>query len=312
MHLNDNFWRFWFVEPEIWLLRCFFQPADFQRDTERKTIGERLRVMSRLLLPLFCSSYPLAMLLRILLYLGFPSTYSTYTIHSFLSLQPDVLLFIFDCFWATAVSCLLGGLFGSLFSIVYGVALALALAFANGIIVNNQDDTLVGVIYGLSFGCFLGLTFNSLGAVRRSGLIKTTLGTGIGLLIGIGAGLCTGIIGGYWPGLLVGLLGGRELQQSPSIAGSVAGIIIGGIAGMLLVRVIGSIVRSSADSYIEVVEASTRIGIAVAAAFGVAVGTPVGDVGMHQGSLLDALSVGWMVVPVVGTAFLCTYITGYY
>jgi hypothetical protein len=249
--------------------------------------------------------------LRILVYFWFPDSYQ-YTIHTPLSLQPGILFFAFDCLWATALSCLAGGLVGSLFSIVYGVALALALALSTGIIVNNGDDTLVGIVFGLSFGCFLGLTFNSISAVKRSGLARATLGTAIGIFSGMCAGIFTGTLGGYWSGLLVGFLGGSALQQTESIGGSVAGVIVGGIVGSVLVRVVGSIIRTTANSHTEVIEAATRIGAAVAAAFGVAVGTPVGDVGLHQGNIQAAISAGWLDVLVVGTTFLLSFFPAYY
>jgi AAA ATPase domain len=308
----DTLCRFWLVEPLIWLLRCFFEPVTFQKNLERETIGERLHLMLRLALPLFCCTYPLAMFLRVIVYLCFTSLYKDYGIHPSLGLQPGMLLFAFDCFWADAVSCLLGGLFGGLFSVVYGVSLALSLALANGIIINNQDDTLVGIIFGLSFGCFLGLTFNSIAAMKRSGLIWTTLGTGAGILVGMGTGVVTGILGGYWSGFLVGFVGGPALQQSDSILGSVAGIIVGGIAGSLLVRFFGFIVRGGIHSHAELIGAATRIGVAVAAAFGVALGTPVGDVGMKHGSLFDGFSAGITDLMVVGVAFLLSYIPSYY
>ncbi len=314
INLRQNFWHSWFVEPTIWLLRCFFQPASFQRDVERETIAGRLRLTLRLMIPLFLFIYPLALFLRIVVYLYLPATFRPYyPIHTLLSFEPAVLLFAFDCLWATFLSCLLGGVFGSLLSVVYGVAAALALALASGIAINNQNDALVGVIFGLSFGSFLSLTFNNIEAIRRSGLGRMTLGAGVGTLTGIGVGLLTGTFGGYWSGLLVGLIGGPEVQRSSTnITGSIAGLVVGGLTAALLVRLVGAIVQSSVNSHTEVIEASTRIGVVVAGAFGLSVGSSVGDVGLMQANLWTGISAGWINTLIVGLAFLVSYIPNYY
>ncbi len=308
---------YWFNEPAIWLLRSFFQPAGFMKDIETRNLPERMLRMVRLLLPLFVFSFPLAISMRILLFIIDPSLYDRYGIHGHMLLNPAVIAFVWDGLWGTIVSCIVGGLFGGLFGLSYGISIGMAVALANGIIMSTTDDTFVGIICGLSFGLLLGLTFNSVGSIRRSGLMQTTIGIIVGIMVGMLVGIPVGIFAAYWPGMLVGIIGGKQLITDQSILGSVVGFIVGGTLACAVVKTIGVLVRGTLlrggrGGYVEMIDVGTRIGIVVAGAFGAAVGVPVGDTGMSHLSLLEAINVGSAEGLIVGIAFLVSYLPSYY
>jgi AAA ATPase domain len=309
--------RYFFIEPAIWLLRSFFQPAGFMQDIETRSLPERMLKIVRLLVPLFVFSFPLALTVRVLCFAFVPALFDRYGIVGPAFLSQGTVDFVWDCIWGVAVSCVGGGFFGGLFGVSYGISIALACALANGVIISTTDDTFVGIMCGLAFGLLLGLTFNTIGSIRRSGLLQTTVGIMLGCAVGILVGVPVGIFAAYWPGLLVGMLGGPQLLAEQSILGSVAGFIVGGTFASSLVRLTGILVRgtlqrSRRGRYIEMIDVGTRIGIVVAAAFGAAVGVPVGDAGMSHLSLSYAISAGAMQGLVVGVAFVLSYIPSYY
>src|SRR6266568_2206242 len=93
-------WLYWFQEPIIWLLHCFFQPASFHKDFEMKSLVDRLKIMLRLMLPIFLCTYPFVLFCRVALYTFFPTIYTPYHIQWGVPWQPDILLFVFDATWA--------------------------------------------------------------------------------------------------------------------------------------------------------------------------------------------------------------------
>ena len=307
-------WRYWIQEPLIWLLYCYFQPARFNRDFETRDLSGRLLAMLRLSLPMFLCAYPLALVVRILIYILVPSLFQDYTTAGHVMLEQGAIFFVFDATWAVAASCFFGGLFGGLFGIVYGVSLGMATAIASGIIVHTESDTFVGITFGLTFGLILGLTFNSLGAIKRIGVWKTTIGIMSGIFVGIIIGVATGILGGFWAGVVVGTLGGAAMQVQGAIEGSVAGLIIGGLSGCILLYMISAMVKVNIKGYVDLIDVGTRIGIVVAGAFGASVGVPVGDVGMLNGAtaLMEGIRDGKMQGLIVGLAFFASYLVCYY
>jgi len=309
--------RYWFIEPAIWLLRSFFQPAGFMVDVETRSLPERMQKIVRLLVPIFVFSFPLAIVLRVLLFALDPALYDRYGIVGPALLNPATIDFVWDCIWGVAVSCIGGSFFGGLFGVSYGISIGMAAALANGVIISTTDDTFVGIMCGIAFGLLLGLTFNTIGSIRRSGLLHTTIGIIIGCVVGMLVGIPVGIFTAYWPGLLVGTIGGQQLVSDQSILGSVAGFIVGGIIASSLVRIVGILVRGTMlrgghGGYVEMVDVGTRIGIVVAAAFGAAVGVPVGDAGMSHQTLSYAISAGATEGLVVGIAFVLSYLPSYY
>lgn len=301
-----------FYDPLIWLLRSFFQPAAFKKDFEGESFSKRMIFMLRVIPAMFFCTYPLALLVRSLLYAAAPSLYPDYTIQWGALWQPDALYFAFDAAWAALASCLVAGLFGGLFSLAYGISLGMAMSLGSAIIVNNMDEVSVSVVLGLSFGFIFGLTLNSSGALRREGLKATTLGIIGGIIGGMLIGVTLGTLGGFYSGMLIGILGGRDLQQSQSILGSIAGMFTGGIGSGLVAYVIGSIARGTVRGRRELVDVGAQISIAVASAFGVSVGVPVGDVGKSMVTLMAALAEGGRNGLFIGITFLFSYLISYF
>ncbi len=65
-------WCYLVAEPFTWIFYCLFQPGRFKRDFEVEGFFERVIPMGRLLLPLFLLSYPLALVVKLILYHSFP------------------------------------------------------------------------------------------------------------------------------------------------------------------------------------------------------------------------------------------------
>ncbi|HEV7235293.1 MAG TPA: hypothetical protein VGN15_03870, partial [Ktedonobacteraceae bacterium] len=305
-------WHDLIAEPFLWLQYCFFQPVRFRQEIAARALAARLKMMLRLTPLLFFYSYTTAILLRIIIYTLRPDFYPDYMLHSFTPLNMTVGWFLFDATWAAAVSCLVGALIGGLFSVRFGIALSLALSLADGIIVNTNNDPLVGVIFGIGFGLMLGITFNSANAIKQGGLENVTLASMLGISGGLIIGYLTGTFGGYWAGFVVGTID-PALQHENNIVGSTAGIIVGGIAGCFLAALIGiMLIKNVRVQWLAPVSFGVRVGIAVATAFGSAVGIPVGDRGVCHDTLINGIAAGTVEEGIVGIAFLFFYLLSYY
>lgn len=305
-------WHYLIAEPYLWLQYCFFQPVRFQQEFAVQALVARLKMMLRLIPLLFLYSYTPAILLRIIIYTLRPDLYPDYMLHSFTPLNMTVGWFLFDATWAAAVSCFAGALIGGLFSVRFGIALSLALSLADGIIVNTNNDTLVGIIFGIGFGLMLGITLNSANAIKQRGLENVTLASLLGISGGLIIGYLTGTFGGYWVGFVVGTID-PALHNEDNIAGSTAGLIVGGIAGCFLAALIGIMLRKNvAPQYFAPVSFGVRVAIAVAAAFGSAVGIPVGDRGVSYDTFVHGIAAGAVQEGIVGIAFLFFYLLSYY
>jgi uncharacterized protein len=305
-------WHDLIAEPYLWLQYCFFQPVRFQQEIAAQALGARLKMMLRLTPLLFFYSYTPAILLRIIIYTLHPGFYPDYMLHSFTPLNMTVGWFLFDATWAAAVSCFVGALIGGLFSVRFGIALSLALSLANGIIVNTNSDTLVGIIFGIGFGLMLGITFNSANAVKQGGLENVTIASIIGISSGLIIGYLTGTFGGYWAGFAVGTIY-PALRHIDNIGGSTAGIFVGGVAGCFLAALVGTMLRKHVRAqWIAPVSFGVRVGIAVATAFGSAIGIPVGDSGESYDPIIKAIAAGTVQAGIVGIAFLFFYLLSYY
>lgn len=265
----------------------------------------------RLLALLFLCSYPLVLLVRTILLLAAPGSgglYPLYTFSSSLVLQSSVGVFLWDATWATGLCCVVGALFGGLFSMRFAIVASMATGIGSGIIVQTQNDTFVGIVFGITYGWMLGLTFNSAGALRRASMWSITIASLVGIMVGLLIGTLTGTVLGYWAGVAV-------VQIFPfgfDLEGSIAGIFAGSFAGSSIVWIMGMIVRSVFRSRGEAVEVATRLGIVVAAAFGVAVGVPVGDAGSNVSGFMAGAAAGYAQGLIVGAAFLASYVVGYY
>ncbi len=284
-------WYLFVLEPYHWLQSCFFQPVRFKHDFETLNLSQRLVMMLRLTPLLFFSSYTPALIIRIVIFILRPDLYPHYAIHTFVPLSPDIGRFFFDATWAVVLSCLIAGIIAGLFSIRFGIAAALALGIANGIIVNTGDDTLVGIVFGIAFGIALGIAFNSAHALKEGGLEDVTIASALGILAGLVIGFLTGTVGGYWAGFALGTID-PALRNADIIGGSIVGLGVGGISGCLLAALLGMIVRRCIKGREEVVSTGIRVSIAVAAAFGLAVGIPAGDYGVAYDTFVNGIYSG--------------------
>ncbi len=316
--------RFLISTPYLWLQCCFFQPLKFKQDFESRLLSQRLVVMLRLMPLLFLYSYTPALVIRIIIYTLRPDLYSNYGVLT--PLNPMVGWFLFDATWAAALSCLIAGLIGGLFSTRLGIALALALSLANGIIVNTGNDTFLGIIFGVAIGLIVGITFNSSHALKQEGSARIIAASTIGISVGLIVGFFTGTIGGYWAGFALGKLY-PVFQDENNIGSSIAGLTVGGLSGYLIVALLGLIAgriinrRSPIHVGLSTVgtlpggqvspfmagptlSIVTRIGMVVAAAFGVAVGIPTGNVGGTQDTFINGIMAGIMAEFIVVPAEL--------
>ena len=197
--------QYFIIEPFYWLCRCFFQPARFQKDFAQIPLLMRIKVMLRLFLPIFLCTYPLALLIRIGLFLLSPHLYNHYFTPA---LDFDIFFFLFDATWATILSCSVGSLFGSLFGVEYGIVFGLTDSIVNGIIIHMSNATLIMLLCGVAAGLLLGLTFNSTQVMKRSGFKTTSLGVIYGISAGSVIGFVTGIFCGFGAGSALLFLGG--------------------------------------------------------------------------------------------------------
>ncbi len=176
-------WYYLLAEPFTWLFYCFFQPARFRREFEAQSLWKRIGLMLRLVLPIFLISYPLALVVQIILS----------------SRQPvNILSFLLMTAWATLWATLLGVGWGIVGGIVGDISLGIILgtALSIGGIAGNSA---LGIIEGIAVAIALGVIG---GTVRAAswGMMGGMLGSLVGGLAWAGAGLIRGgtgvIIGG--------------------------------------------------------------------------------------------------------------------
>jgi AAA ATPase domain len=303
--------RLFVLEPYLWLQRCFFQPVEFKRAFETVRLPQRLIMMLRLTPLLFLLAYTPALIVRIVIYLLRPDLFPYYAIHKFAPLSPGIGWFLFDATWATALSCLIGAIFAGLFSLRLGIAGALALGLANGIIVNTANDTFVGITFGIAFGLALGIAFNSAHALKEGGLEDVTIASALGILGGLVIGFLTGTIGGYWAGYALGILD-PSLQDNFLVGGSFVGLAVGGMSGCLLAALFGEIAKRKIKGKDQAVSTGVKVGIAVAGAFGLALGIPVGDSGFYYDTFTNGILAGVREGLIFGIGFLFFYLVSYY
>jgi hypothetical protein len=311
MGWQAEMYTYFIAEPYLWLQSCFFQPVRFKQSLESQRVSERLTMMGRLTPLLFLYSYTPALITRILIYSLHPDLYPHYTLQALIPFNPVVGWFLIDATWATALSCLIAALVGGVFSIRFGIASALALGIANGIIVNTSNDTLVGIIFGLAFGLMLGITFNSASAIKQGGIEDVTVASGLGIVAGLIIGFLAGTIVGYWAGFACGALY-PVLQYADNIVGSTAGLTVGGITACLIAALLAMTVRKIIKGKETVLSVGIHVGIAVAGAFGAAIGIPVGDAGVSHSPFMEGVTTGMQAELIVGIGFLLCYLLSYY
>ncbi|GHO92730.1 hypothetical protein KSF_027780 [Reticulibacter mediterranei] len=302
-----QFWRYWYYEPLIWLLRCFFQPAGFRQDIEVEQFSQRMFLMLRLVLPMLSWTYPLALLIRVILYATVPAWYPDFHIQWSMFWQSDVFPFVFETTWQAVLGCLAGGFLGGMFGLVYGIAFGLAFSLGGGIVTYDMPDLVIAAIIGLILGLILGLTFNSGWVVKRGGVRGAALASVIVAVGSMVMGVAISIFPSYWVGLVVDCLHG------PGLLGAIIGAVIGGLSAIMLIFVVGAIIRTRSPRLGEAIDMSIRAGIAVAGALGASVGLQVGAVAIGTSHHInDALASGESNGLMTSAIFFCGYLFSYY
>jgi hypothetical protein len=300
-------WLYWYYEPLIWLLRCFFQPAGFRQDIEVERFSQRMFLMLRLMLPMLSWTYPLALLVRVILYTIAPAWYPDFHVQWAMFWQSDAFPFVFETTWQAVLGCLAGGFLGGMFGLVYGIAFGLAFSLGGGIVTYDMPDLVISVIVGLILGLILGLTFNSGWVVKRGGVRGAALASVIVAVGSMVMGVAISIFPSYWIGLVVDCLHG------PGLLGAIIGAVVGGLSAVMLIFVAGAIIRSRSPRLGEAIDMSIRAGIAVAGALGAAVGLQVGAVAIGTSHYInDALASGESNGLMTSAVFFCGYLFSYY
>ena len=129
----ERAWHYLVAEPFTWVFYCFFQPGRFRRDFEVEGFFERVTPMLRLLLPMFLISYPIALVVKIILYHFFPELAPCcFSSTGPLVLGSDLVSLLLATASATitgfAFAVLCGAVGGLAFGITFGLALASYLA----------------------------------------------------------------------------------------------------------------------------------------------------------------------------------------
>lgn len=309
---DEGLWRYWFIEPGTWVLRCIFQPAGFQKRLAYEHITTRMFVMLRMMPSVFCIAFPLVLCMRIVIYLCAPAIYSLYAIHADTILQPGMLLFVRDTLLIVLASIFLAGLLGSLFGMVYGVGFSLASAIVNGITLNNSDLGVIAMALGMTFGCILGLIFNTADIDRRNSLSKSVLWIIGGIVVGGALGVLVGLIEGYWVGNVLRSFTGFSPRINYRFLGNLTGMIIGGVSAALLAQLVGNLLRGSIRQYRGGLETGIRVALGVSGALGASLGRLAGLFNpLHQDFYSWLLSSGRFDLQVVSTFVVC-YIISYF
>jgi hypothetical protein len=306
--------QYFIIEPFYWLFRCFFQPARFQKDFVQIPLSRRMKMMLRLILPMFLCTYPPALLIRVGLFSLSPHLYQHYFTST---LDFEIFFFLFDATWSTILSCAGGSLFGSLFGVEYGIVFGLTDSIVNGIIIHMSNNTLIMLLCGVAAGLFLGLTFNGARIMKRSGLKTTSLGVICGIIVGSATGFITGIFCGFGAGSVLLFWGESSGYLHPhnsgGLQGNMAGILAGVITGCFVMRIIEMIAKGNSSTHRDLVDVATHVGIAVAGAIGATVGLLTGNLGLQGGeSAFNVIVTGGLPGFIAWAAFLVSYMPGYF
>ena len=155
-------WHYALAEPFTWLFYCFFQPARFKREFEVQSFWKRIGLMLRLALPIFLVSYPLALVVQVILASSFFANGAPVNIFDFLLTTA----------WATVLGVgwgIVGGIVGDIrLGIILGTALSIAGIAGNsalGIIEGVAAAIALGVIGGTVRGATWGMMGGMLGAL---------------------------------------------------------------------------------------------------------------------------------------------------
>ncbi|MGZ3628266.1 MAG: hypothetical protein ACXWPS_17340 [Ktedonobacteraceae bacterium] len=189
-------WFYLVVEPFTWLFYCFFQPNRFKNEIEIQNFWKRIVPMLQLALPLFLISYPLALLVQVLILSSAPS------------------------FWTNLQSLDLSSLLSFLASLLLATAWATVIGIGLGIVGGSVGNMSLEIILGLSLS-IVGIASNT-----GFGIIE---GITVALVLGVIAGTTRGRNWGMRGGILACLVGGTAWSGAWLITESGKGAIGGGV-----------------------------------------------------------------------------------
>jgi len=226
-------------EPLRWMALAVFQPDRFRAAYEPRSLGQRIAMLARLIVPLFLLSFLLVMLIRVM---PLPERLLVWSDESHGLPWSQWLV--------PAIGVTLGLLVGLLFGAMRGVAFGIVMSFTAGVVFGLPGvyallhtevlgawlvpvlglaaglalSLSFGLAWGLAFGVIVGLAAGvgiagpdlvadlviglgfSLALNMRGGLIaRLEISLVIGLFLGVIGGLTAGLPGGLASGLAAGL-----------------------------------------------------------------------------------------------------------
>lgn len=191
-----------------WLFSYLFQPTAFKSDFEEGFL-RRTFLMVRFLLPIFLCTYPIALIVRLVLPPFFSDLYVCHLAHG------GLWRLLVDTAWGTAVG-MAGGILGAMaLNIPGGVTLCISIGLFGGMLVDTSTQAtgaadvavLASSIYGILFGLLFGLMVSNLQFIQARSILAVLLGSIISSLTGIVVGLGAGFLGGALPGTVPGITG---------------------------------------------------------------------------------------------------------
>ncbi len=216
-------WHYVITEPFLWLFYCFFQPARFRREFERNSSLNRIFPLFKLALPMFIISFPLALIIWLILYKVFPvfdlTSVSTREIFGSTS---EIVLFLVATVWATLLGIVLGIVWGVGSGIRSGIVISISGGVASGIIwpilwsgigvitgsiTLSITGSVAGGIAGSITGRFTSKTFeNIIERITRDISGNTIRRIAAGTVRLIGCGIIGGIVGAIASSVALGVL----------------------------------------------------------------------------------------------------------
>ena len=202
-------WYSLITEPFRWIFLVFFQPRRFERefDTQYPRRLQRFAPLLRLIIPMFLTALPFAIIGRAILlpsHLVSPDIANFFfTITVGISLAPHrhrsgIVFGMPDGIADTSLFGIAGGIvFGIAGGIVFGIAVGITNGITGGITVGITGGIVVGITNGITVGIIVGIGESSLFGICRCSITVGIAG-GITVAIAVGiAGAIAGIIGGF-------------------------------------------------------------------------------------------------------------------
>ncbi len=309
-------WQYVLVEPCTWLFYCFFQPARFRRECESRGFLSRMVSMFRLALPMFLSSYPLALVVQIIgrveRNLPVPIVVNP-VFRPDIVTGPGVIHFLLTMALVSVISIAFAVLWGIAGGIAGGIAWGIVLSIAGAIgsvgISGFVGALEIKIVQGIEFSIIMGLLGGIVGGIARfiakekdirKDIIEGIVGGIVGGFLGISMGGALEIIAST---NIVRSIGGAAiilsyLADTASIAGIITGsitrptvkksglarVIVGGIAG----AIVGAIGGLRGDLLFQNPRVSSiwEGGVIVVGSVGVGIA-----IGIIAGIILDSIGV---------------------